>query len=609
MSPVQSSRLVRAVFALLVVATVGTFFAAQTLKTEVPVVLRFAAQPRHLSPNEDRVRDSTRVGFDLSEPADVSFSVIDADGGTVREIIGERRLAGDTKHRFTWDGRDDEGSPVPDGAYRLRVVRRSQGRVLDSIKKVIVDTRPPKASIASVAPNVISPGVRGGPQRVRVRYRGPRNLNPELRVWHTDVSGPPRIARRFRGDRDRSGVWDGTVRGASTPDGSYAFTVLVRDLAGNLTEAPAVPRPTAEAARPRTGVDVRRLTLRGPSVPVSAGSMAVLRVGPVSRRFRYALSRLGSGAVLKTDLRRGGGLRVRIPAKARTGVYLVRVRAGGRRAVWPVPVSGRPVGGRRAVGRPRPLVILPVATWQGENRFDSDLDGFPDTLQDSDAVPVDRPYDQGRLPAGLRREASPLLGFLDRERLAYDLTTDVALAGREGPSLSNAPGVAIAGTETWVPRQLRDGLRREVEDGGLRVVSFGDRSLRRTVALVKGRLRDPSPARPDDLFGERTEPFRTDEPAPLRQQRDRLRLLRGTDRLFGDFSRFERSVKLPPDAELLTAAGREADQPAFVGYRLGKGTVIRPGTPEWTRQLRESSLGLEVPRITKSIWRELGRPR
>jgi len=608
-SPVQSSRLVRAVFALLVVATVGTFFAAQALKTEVPVVLRFAAQPRHLSPNEDRVRDSTRVGFDLSEPADVSFSVIDADGGVVREIIGERRLAGDTKHRFAWDGRDDEGRPVPDGAYRLRVVRRSQGRVLDSIKKVIVDTRPPKVSIASVAPNVISPGARGAPRRVRVRYRGPRNLNPEFRVWHTDVSGPPRIARRFRGDRDRAGVWDGTVRGAPTPDGSYAFTVLVRDLAGNLTEAPAVPRPTAEAARPRTGADVRRLTLRGPSVPVSAGSMAVLRVGPVSRRFRYALSRLGSGAVLKTDRRRGGRLRVRIPAKARTGVYLVRVRAGGRRAVWPVPVSGRPVGGRRALGRPRPLVILPVATWQGENRFDSDLDGFPDTLQDSDAVPVERPYDQGRLPAGLRREASPLLAFLDRERLAYDLTTDVALAGREGPSLSNAPGVAIAGTETWVPRQLRDGLRREVEDDGLRVVSFGDRSLRRTVALVKGRLRDPSPARPDDLFGERTEPFRTDEPAPLRQQRDRLRLLRGTDRLFGDFSRFERSVKLPPDAELLTAAGREADQPAFVGYRLGKGTVIRPGTPEWTPQLRESSLGLEVPRITKSIWRELGRPR
>ena len=53
----ESSRLVRAVFALLVVATVGAFFVTQSLKTEVPVVLRFAAQPRDISPNGDGVRD------------------------------------------------------------------------------------------------------------------------------------------------------------------------------------------------------------------------------------------------------------------------------------------------------------------------------------------------------------------------------------------------------------------------------------------------------------------------------------------------------------------------------------------------------------------------
>ncbi|HEX5910544.1 MAG TPA: hypothetical protein VFY44_08620, partial [Thermoleophilaceae bacterium] len=62
----QSSRLVRAVFALLVLATLGTFFATQRRKTEGPVVLRFAGDPRHISPNNDGVRDSTRVGFDLS---------------------------------------------------------------------------------------------------------------------------------------------------------------------------------------------------------------------------------------------------------------------------------------------------------------------------------------------------------------------------------------------------------------------------------------------------------------------------------------------------------------------------------------------------------------
>ena len=91
----------------------------------------------------------------------------------------------------------------------------------------------------------------------------------------------------------------------------------------------------------------------------------MLRVGPVSRRFRFALSRLGSTAALRKDIRRGGRLRVRIPDDARTGVYLVRVRAGGRRAVWPVIVNGRPAGGAAPCAAPRPLVILPVATWQG----------------------------------------------------------------------------------------------------------------------------------------------------------------------------------------------------------------------------------------------------
>ncbi len=191
----QSSRLVRAVFALLVLATLGTFFAAQRLKTEVPVVLRFAGDPRHISPNNDGVRDSTRVGFDLSEPAEVSFAIVDSEGNEVRQLFSERRLAGDTKHRFRWDGRDDEGDVVPDGRYRLRVVRRDQAQPLDSIKKIIVDTRPPKVRVAAVRPNVISPGVRGGRQAgaralLRPHQRGPR---------------VPRVAhRRGRAARDRA---------------------------------------------------------------------------------------------------------------------------------------------------------------------------------------------------------------------------------------------------------------------------------------------------------------------------------------------------------------------------------------------------------------------
>src|SRR5215208_4472562 len=118
---------VRAVFALLVVATIAAFFVTQQLKSEFPLVIRFAAKPKQISPNGDGYRDATQVGFDLSEPAKVTFSIMDAEGNEVRRVVDDRELAGDAKHRFRWNGRDEGGATVPDGVYRMRVVRRDEG--------------------------------------------------------------------------------------------------------------------------------------------------------------------------------------------------------------------------------------------------------------------------------------------------------------------------------------------------------------------------------------------------------------------------------------------------------------------------------------------------
>ncbi|HEU0018833.1 MAG TPA: FlgD immunoglobulin-like domain containing protein [Thermoleophilaceae bacterium] len=635
----QSSRSVRVVFALLVLVTAGAFVVTQVLKTEMPVVLRFSVAPIYFSPNGDGVRDRVRVGFDLSEPAEVSFSIIDVDGNEVRELADDRELAGDRRWRFWWNGRDDDGNVVPDGVYRMRVVRRKEGRRLDSFKEIVVDTTAPRVALRSAEPGVVDPST-GKPVAVTIRYRGPSTRGPEFRVWRTD-DGEPRIVDRFRGDDRRSGVWNGTVIGGDyAVDGDYAFQVRVRDKAGN--EALGPPgTPSAKTALPATGVAVRRLTLEGPGGVVPAGSLAKLRVGPATRRFDWQLVRLGSGKVLKQGARRGGPLRVRLPDDTRSGVYVVRVRTRGsvesppadaqsaepgaaatrrtrdvrRRgsrsgpaytASWPLVVAGLPAKGVPA-DRPRPLVVLPAISWQGVNPFDSDLDGFADTLDDSGSIPAERPYAGGRLPSGLVRQSAPLLDFLDRARLAYDLTTDLSLARAEGPALGNAPGVAVGGSAIWLPRRLRDRLLAEVAEEGKAVAVFGGESLRRSVALIGDRLRFPSPPRPDDLFGERVRPERVDPPAPLSVEEDRLRLFESVDSLFGEFSLIDRSVALPDDARLLSAAGRDPGQPAFVGYRLGKGTVIRVGSPQWTRQLDERALDVEVPRVTKRIWQLLGR--
>jgi FlgD Ig-like domain len=593
---------VRAVFALIVVATIAAFFVTQQLKSEFPLVIRFAAKPKQISPNGDAFRDNSQVGFDLSEPAKVTFSIMDSEGNEVRRIVDDRELAGDAKHRFRWDGRNDEGELVPDGVYRMRVVRRDEGRVIDSAKRIRIDTVPPRVRLVSATPSVIPPGST----EVTVRYAGPPNEAPEFRVFRTDDRREPYVVRRFRGD-GRSGTWHGEVATGPdelgpAPDGDYAFTVSVRDKAGNLAVAPQ-EIPSAASARPGTGVSVRSFALTGPLEVVSAGGVAALEVGPIDRSIDFVVSRLGDPAPIRRGGRIAGRFRVRIPSKTKTGVYLVRVRSGRHRAVWPLAVAGLPQS-KRAAERARPLVVLPAITWQGLNPVDYDHDGFPDSFPKARVLGLNRPFVDGGLPPQFAGQVAPLLRYLDRERLAYDLTTDLSLARGEGPALGNAPGVAFAGSALWLPEPLLGRLRDEVADG-LRVASFGADALRRTVRISGDRLEDPRRLRVN-AFGESTAPLET-SPAPLTVFEDGLGLFEGLDSFVGDFTRFEQTRGLPSSGRLIAAAGRDPTEPAFVAFGLGGGIVIRSGTPQWARELEESALSLEVPAVTKRIWRLLGQ--
>ena len=192
----------------------------------------------------------------------------------------------------------------------------------------------------------------------------------------------------------------------------------------------------------------------------------------------------------------------------------------------------------QAPERARLLVVVPAITWLGVDKVDDDGDGLPDTLEAGGPVKWPRVIagDQG-LPATFADQTAPLLVFLDRARIRYDLTSDIALARSRDPRATDREGVVLAGPLRWVPRTLARRLRRYVEDGG-RLASFGTESLRRGVRVGPNRLTRPTqptptgPVRRAPRPGPRARaPARTAAPVPLTALADdpALGLLTGSD--------------------------------------------------------------------------------
>jgi hypothetical protein len=226
-----------------------------------------------------------------------------------------------------------------------------------------------------------------------------------------------------------------------------------------------------------------------------------------------------------------------------------------------------------------------------------------------------------QLPAGFADQVAPLLVFLDRNHLRYDLTSDLslALAGSRDPSATDRDGVLLAGPLKWVPAKLARRLRRYVLDGG-RLASFGAGSLRRGVSVTRTRLLRPTQPTPTDPFGARLDPMRRGSagvPLTVLDQRPGDPLLAGSDGSLTGFDVFEESEDRPDDAraKVLAAVGQEPSdeqraraeaagdpppeaKPALTESRLGKGTIIRIGLPQWPGRIGKDP---EVAQITHNI--------
>jgi hypothetical protein len=240
------------------------------------------------------------------------------------------------------------------------------------------------------------------------------------------------------------------------------------------------------------------------------------------------------------------------------------------------------------------LVVLPAATWQGRNPVDDDGDGMPDTLTRGVPVRIERVYARDGLPEGFAAGEAPLLAFLDREGLRYDLTTDVALAAGRGPRVEGHRGVLLAGDALWLEPSVGQALRRFAIGGGT-VVSTGVDALRRTVRQTADRLVEPSEPAPADLFGARLGPVETRTVDLTVFSDGDLQLFAGDEGVFAGVRAWQATEALG-EAESVASAVTPRGAPVVVAARFGRGLVARPGIAAFGSRLSTDRASAELMR-------------
>jgi hypothetical protein len=601
---VPARRAAVVVFGVLVVAAFAAFFIAQRLKNAPSVVQSLQIStggpaPATISPNGDGRRERAHITFRLKKADSVTVHILNADGDQVRKLY-DKHLDAYTfvKPAMVWDGRDDKGQLVPDGHYRIAITLAHLGRTVISQRTILLDTTPPKPRVLSIGPSraygpELLPEPNGADAQVHFL---PAQRNAIAQVFKTSP-GTPRLVRQ---DDVRQGVkewdWDGTnQQHRKVSPGTYVVVLQWRDPAGNrgtsvALDAKGLPIVDRGKLPGHGGVTVRYLAARTPATAVAAGRTVPIAVDARQARYTWTVRRVGQSALRARSAGAVTGTSVSFPAPGGvSGVYVFTAHTATRSTSVVFPVQAAQAAAGTAAAPRGVLVLLPYATWQGQNTGDDDGDGAPNTLDLGGPVRPIRFWAGNGLPAGFADTEAPMLQWLDRNHHRFDITTDLALAAGQGPALAGHRGVLIPGDARWLPAKVRTALRAFVRAGGV-VVSTGTDSLRRSVGLdTHGRLAHPTPERSTDLFGATIGPITTKTTDLTVFDDDKtIDLFRDAGGVFKGVPSWEATARTGAYAKPASSAVTDQASGAktvVVGVRFGKGLVVRPGMPAFAQRL------------------------
>jgi hypothetical protein len=287
----------------LLAATAGAFALTQGAKTElIPIYRTHVAKV--FSPDCNCPTNVATIDFSLRRKEKLTVWV-DHNGKRVRTLVpGRTYPKGPVSLEF--DGIDDQGLTLPEGAYQPVVHLAGEHRTIELPNKIVLDTTPAVVKVRHRIYTHISPDGDGRNDVFRVRYSVNEPAHGILLVDHHQVE--------FTRFQRLHGVlqWNGKVNGRLARPGNHLLEISAQDLAGNRTR----PFPFAVVA-------IRYVVLGRDRVLVKPGGRFAILALADARRVRWSLHGRSGTA-------RPGTLHLRAPKSK--GVHPLYVTAAGHAA-------------------------------------------------------------------------------------------------------------------------------------------------------------------------------------------------------------------------------------------------------------------------------------
>jgi hypothetical protein len=225
--------------------------------------------------------------FKVRKADDLSLAIVDSRDRVVRALISSHHVRPGPKD-YKWNGRDDSGSPTPDGIYKPRVHLAAEHRTILLPNTIVVDSKAPQISLARTSLAVVSPDGDARHDYLTVFFKSSEPVRAELYAnGHLVV--------KLKSFDAHSLQW-GRRNGMPTKAGVYRLRLRAIDEAGN--RGPATRAFTVRIRYIELGKHVIRAKAGGKiSVRVSTDARFYYwRIGPRHGQARGRRLLLAAGA-------------------------------------------------------------------------------------------------------------------------------------------------------------------------------------------------------------------------------------------------------------------------------------------------------------------------